>query len=466
VAQITDLLAGDSFCVIPAGSTTLGASVSNMGATTLGYIEAPTSGAEKEEWDALGAAAPTVGSDCAPGALAHINHAHDIDQTSIDVEHAKFGKRLDELSAENDDVAGLRNDETHDSVEHRTCRQQELIDCNTKRVCDTQLHALWTTWHGYEQTLSEKHILFRDHFCELNGTSASVRTTSTGYMTQWVSAESLISGAKQLYETKRTICVGAYTTLNTQTETCETRQGELQSSSWCYNDEVVTTRSTFTAEWAALLEQYGWHTEVKTIANDVSECAATFQIDTACQCSLDGATVAAAVCPPAPSGTVETVKIAEHDRIQEWVTLKVVQCLLVAVGEQNGVPCDSSTTNQVTTDCNQLRGDESIAHLLINYPRPPPTPLDCYLREVKPFDVFDAVGHIYTDFETKFEICVPVTPKVPCTTEYYAQEFQNIGIDSVNPITNLGAWPVAPFSSSNPACNPEPSCKPQTSCTR
>jgi len=385
-----------------------------------------------------------VGGVCTPGVLAHIKHAHDVDQQRIYTEHAKFGSYLRDLALKNAAVATLRDADTKLSDEHlkcrhdvgnlNTCDRDDLTDCDEKKFCDikvkcdTELFKIWETWHQCETKLAEYHVSFHDYFCDLhtaNSTDPAWRISSVTHMSSWITQEEKCRSHQTEYEKEVTVCQVDYSNLVTRGGECDKKQVELQQKSCEYAEEVKTVVDDFMIKWSAQDNHYGWYFGEPTQAS-----------------------------PPVRLGVVHTVKLLEYDRVSEWTTLDVVRCLMDAVREKNGQPCDDTTeeAKKIVGRCQNQRFTTDVSHLNVTYPEPPPLPKLC-----------DKVGSdprsIYPVYDAEIDVCLPVEPPRPCTPAYKVQEF---AYGSNGP---LPTFPAPPFNEFNPACNPQPECDPKHTCT-
>jgi hypothetical protein len=106
--------------------------------------------------------------------------------------------------------------------------------------------------------------------------------------------------------------------------------------------------------------------------------------------------------------TKENVAISEADRIREFVTLNMVQCLLKKIEEKNGTKCDESTDEADTIIKNCETSTVVTIHLEIDYPcspdRPNHDPIKCYpgtpvcYREER-YKVIEEFGFCFSDHE-------------------------------------------------------------------
>jgi len=200
----------------------------------------------------------------------------------------------------------------------------------------------------------------------------------------------------------------------------------LQKKSCEYAERVKTVVDEFMEKWNAQDAHYGWYEGAHTQPSP----------------------------PVRPGGVVHEVKQEEYDRVSEWTTLDVVRCLMEAVREKNGQPCDDTTEEAKETvgRCQNRRFTTDVTHLNVTYPEPPSLPELCSLvgsqlpRSIYPVD------------DPNVTVCLPVEPPRPCTPAYTLQEF---AFGSNGP---LPTFPAPPFNELNPACNPQPECDPIHTC--
>jgi len=372
---------------------------------------------------------------CTPGVLAHIQHAHDVDQTTINDEHGKFAQYLSDLTEANVGVGSAEGQESTASDNHKQCRFQEnSTECTNKRNCDKHLFNLWQAWYEDEQQLSTDHGLFSSHFCAAvgapspNGTDALFRTTAVPLMNSWIESEAETVITKDKYEFHVEFCKNNYTALTDKGEECDAFQKTLQTKSCEYAKKVELARHTLNCEWDRTVVTYGWFEGPhQKLVDDAANVGEKVWQDIA----------------GLPDGIVLLRKREEQLRIQEFETLKVVQCLMEEIRSRNGVPCTEETQTVELTKCQEVRHDVNATHLKINYPAPPAKPEDCTGRTVK-----NCLA------EEVCPPCLPVLQPIPCSEAYATQEF-----------TPIDRFPAAPFSATNPACNDQPECNPDDACS-
>ena len=301
------------------------------------------------------------------------------------------------LAQRNQDVFQLNQEEQQASHQHKTCRDVEKIKCDHKRECEMELYRLWTSWVTEEEDLREIHASISGHFCppDANGTLHTFRVTSVPYMQQYMAQKIIVDEAEVAYDLKRPICEDKHYLLDVKSAECNTHQTTLEEMACSHAMKISEVLGIYYTDHAQAASAYN--------------CAA------------------------------EEIMQLERDRKREWITLQVVNCLLIRIREQNGVPCDDSNggvTDEVGV-CEERHGlavcstEEGDPRLCLEYPEIPPHPPLCPARH-------QVVG-----------ACLPVVQPIPCEGEWHSQEY-----------ASLPAVPEPPFSETNPGCNAYPECVP------
>jgi len=303
-----------------------------------------------------------------------IEHASRVSQENLYTSHKEFFATLKNLNAGLSSIADLESDETSKSQAHIKCRkEEEAPKCKTKTDCDKSLYEYWDTWYKHELDLHRDHLTFHGHFCVENGTHIDIRSTSASYMTDWMVTEERVRSAASKYTKQVELCNTAYTELSKQNEACNIMQTALEKAACAHAEKVSETVINF-------------HTDfVKNVA--------------------------------AYETLVNHTKHMQADRIKEYTTLEVVQCLLHRVTERNGAPCDETTDTleKELTECRERRHVVDSTHLNLTYPCIPPIPVACSSR--------DSLSN-----------CMPIVQPHPCGTSFITQEY-----------AELPALPEAPF---------------------
>jgi len=328
-----------------------------------------------------------------------INNESATDQLSLYETHAMYAANERDLATDNLEVYQVEAEETTTSGLHKLCRGLEADKCQLKRICDMELYGLYVAWTEEEETLKETHHWIDGQFCVpgevidgewvggVNGTLEAFRTRVIPYMHEYRTQKPIVDLAITTYNAKIPLCDTKVTYLDTKSGECNEKQSELESLACRHAELISSTLSRYHSEYT--------------------------RVDSIYQLLL------------------ETVLRKQEDRIQEYVTLKVVNCLLGRVHERNGRPCDESTgeVDEELSHCEEERLDVDYTHLELVYPPAPPLVPNCPSRS-------EVVG-----------ACQPVLQPMPCNNDYHQQEYGA-----------LPAVPEEPFSETNPGCNAYPAC--------
>jgi len=317
------------------------------------------------------------------------------DQQFIYSLHARFDVIRNELAVSNQEVFQLNAEEQEFSVNHKSCRATEHIKCEDKRNCEMEMYRRWTIWVEEEESLKVIHDHIDAHFCppEANGTLHTFRVHSVPLMEQYMAQKIVVEEAESTYDEHVPVCRDAHSALDAQSAMCNSLQTNLEEKACAHAQKISEVLTTYYNDFANAESAY--------------HCA------------------------------VQEIMELERDRKREWITLQVVNCLLIRIREQNGVPCDDATggvTEQVGI-CEERHGiqvctnEEGEPRLCLEYPPVPPHPPACPARD-------QVIG-----------VCLPVVQPTPCCGEWHNQEY-----------AELPAVPVAPFSATNPGCNAYPEC--------
>jgi len=324
------------------------------------------------------------------------------DQAFIHSLHRRFEVIRQSLNTSNLEVFQLNSEEQRLSGEHKGCRDHEHQKCEGKRNCEMELYRLWTQWVSEEEDLREIHNHIWGHFCPpgTNGTLHSFRVQSVPWMQQYMAQKVVVDTAEVTYDNKVPNCRITHAELDEQSSQCNVLQTNLEETACSLGLKINEVLTTYYNDFAQAESSY--------------HCA------------------------------VQEIMELERDRKREWITLQVVNCLLVRIREVNGAPCDESTgtvTSQVgiceeqhsravcsPADATSTTSGEP--RLCLDYPAVPLDPDFCPARD-------QVVG-----------VCLPVLQAMPCAGEWHNQEY-----------ANLPAVPLAPFSHENPGCNAYPECE-------
>lgn len=345
-------------------------------------------------------------------------------------EWARFNAAIDTLKTANT-VAHQRNEEERQaSTNHKNCRAEEKIDCDEKRDCEMHLYSLWGTWVTEETELREVHAQIDGHFCVqdsngnyiMNGTLHSFRVQSVPYMESYLEKKEDCDTAETNYDNYVPTCNTKHNDLNQKSLDCNGMQTTLETKACNHATQVYTTLQNFHSTWQALHASY--------------------------------------------QGITDLVYRQTEDRLQEYRTLTIVQCLLNRTREFNGRPCDESTgsVDVQMAHCEEAGNNTQICAdrplLCPTWQPPPPTPDNCAAR-ITVDGTYNAAGEYVANMPLVGLNCLP-TPQPFCVDPnnqdaWYINEMQE-GEISPGVYNVLPPVPVPVFSETNPGCNAYPLC--------
>lgn len=325
-----------------------------------------------------------------------IADASEVDQGLLNSMHAQFEAALAALELGNRRIHQMNEEREALSTQHKLCRLEEEDKCRNKVTCDYHLYDLWKTFVDEESEMRFIEGNINEHFCVqdehgyyiANGTVAIFRATSIPYMTSFISQKVRVDMAEDHYDNFNPYCQSNYTALDEKTADCDALQFALESSACTHAEAVRTVQTEFSIAWNDALFAYNL--------------------------------------------TVAEVKLQEIDRIAEYRTLTVVQCLLDRVHQRNGRPCDESTDEAAMeiTICEEVRRTTDITWLELIYHIVEPHPQYCADRHA-------VIGR-----------CYPEMPHFPCQPQYINEEYGS-----------LPEVPMPEFSETNSHCNIRPDCQ-------
>lgn len=316
------------------------------------------------------------------------------DQRFINSLYSRFDEIRNALSAGNQEIFQLNEEEVAESNLHKSCRNTEHQKCEDKRNCEMEMYRKWTIWVTEEEELREIHTRIHGHFCPpgANGTLHAFRVSSVPMMQSYMAQKIVVDAAESAYDLHVPECHTSHSALDHQSSVCNAHQTTLEQKACSHAAKINEVLTTY--------------------YNDIAQATAAYNC------------------------AVEEIMQLEADRKREWITLQVVNCLLNRVHEQNGRPCDTETgevedqigiceQGHYVDVCNPEEGEP---RLCLVYPPIPPCPPSCSSRAPE-------------------GICIPQENPVPCGGDWIAQEYQG-----------LPAVPAPPFSETNPGCNAYPEC--------
>jgi len=376
-----------------------------------------------------------------------IEHASRTAQAYLYEKHNEFQALKDELVQRNGEVNIINTEEQAASLSHKQCRSIHVLGaehsdsslsqeqmCIEKQNCEMELYRLWILWVESEEDLKVTHDQFEDHVCppDANGTDHGYRLSSLPMMTEYLRKKTFAEDAEIAYDTYRPNCFVTHDALEDRSVTCNAHQTTLEDKACQHALKISEVLEWFHREYDRATVEY----------NDA----------------------------------VETERQEEAIRHDEYIALRVVNCLLDRIHELNGVPCDASTgVDEEVGHCeesHQLSVCDENPVLCLIYPPVPPTPPDCLSRsqveystalyplpeiascswaeclsgEVGASCSFELGGECTPVTHAGGE-CLPVVQPWPCNADFRSQEY-----------AALPAVPVAQFTENNPGCNVYPEC--------
>jgi len=321
------------------------------------------------------------------------------DKKWMEHEHEKFDKALTELNTGEIQIRHHRTQQRVASMAHSRCRREESRKCNKKCNCETEMESMWKEWEVAETQLVKDHDIFRDdHFCKdgANGTLQTFRDSVEPSMTAWIGSKQQCDKTATLYNKKVEKCDKTNKALDDKSAECNTKQSAVEASACAAAQTFYDVMTNFHTTWPQLHASY--------------------------------------------QGVTDLIYQQTQDRKQEHTTLKVVECLLRRVHQQNGRPCDEHT-NSVTTvvgQCEQEGLDLDSCKVAINICTNGDYDAECP----------EQIKDICPDYKKP-----PIAPgrsdpePYPCGPKWIEDERKDLPI-----------LPQEPFTAENPGCNAYPPC--------
>jgi len=283
--------------------------------------------------------------------LGDITRAHDQDTQDLAVQHAQFQVLLDEYAARIDGIDAEMTAFLESSRLHKACRSVESHKCGLSRKCEEELIVKWRDVKREEQIMREIHGHIHEEWCitrtegqpwdaigdpwgwtdETQPEGAETSQTITHYpiidyenpirvVRAWsvtkfreYSAQIIVvERAWELYNAKLLECATLEDDLPIQTLQCDELQDTLQADSCSAAADTRDARKAFGEAWHIRLENYYvlW----------------------------------------------DAVQLKVQDRMREWETIKIVDCLLQTVHSHvihsidSGEPCPTIESHPAQTE--------------------------------------------------------------------------------------------------------------------
>lgn len=291
---------------------------------------------------------------------------HEADQNYLDGLFAAFAGIEVWLAGQALAVENLRKEENRTSTEHKTCRAEEQVDCDELHQCEVELQELWDEVLTTESHLHVEHEAVDGLFCNesVNGTAGVFRFQAVTNFKLWIEKENLTAIAWVAYQEHVPVCVQHWHNLIEKRAECAIKQGSLETASCNLGHEAATVAIQLREDWTHAIFAY--------------------------------------------DAAAHSIKLQEHDRKLEYVTLQTVQCLISQIHERTAsAPCDNDTHPEETaneiTNCETMETNTS--HLDIHYNNTPAEPLP---PSAFPPCTPEYVEREYAEFNNYTEGCVEV----------------------------------------------------------
>jgi len=322
-------------------------------------------GATPDVQEFIGATTTEIDGD--DGIKSEIQAEHDADQRYVDTLMGRFQTAVDTL-ADSLTVVGVHQTGCEDSGRvHHQCRAEEAFACARSRRCEEQLRTLWVHVKTAEEDLREKHSEIHGERCvelptcsidlclgrpnqlpeepypnplpqephclthcmDWSRTSSyplldyahgvvELRDWSVTHFEQYKVKKEVVERAWEAYNLKLSTCSDLEADLDAKSPVCDEAQHDMHRQCCMYSEQNMNARETFGQEWDSLMRSY---TQAK-MAKDLDQM----------------------------------------DRIAEWETLTIVECLLRHVYDSveenldSGAPCptidsDPEGVTRAIEDC-------------------------------------------------------------------------------------------------------------------
>jgi len=275
--------------------------------------------------------------------LVAIQNEHDSDQLAIDGVCTRFTTAVNELADVRDQASVYATAYESSSVAHQTCRAEEAYVCARSRRCEEQLRLLWLRVKEAEQEMREIHDSIHDEWCVHPPTFSKIseniedcanglpnndeapgrfpnalptephvlshcmdwsdsspyptldlpqdvrdfRHLSVTHFETYIIKKEAVELAWSAYNTKIVECSGFEDALEAKIPVCDQAQTDMRAAACAAAEHSITSRAAFAEKW-------------HDIIGDLNSAR-------------------------------REKDILQMDRITEWETLKIVQCLLTHV---------------------------------------------------------------------------------------------------------------------------------------
>jgi len=267
-----------------------------------------------------------------------IEAGHDTDLQLLNDLWTAFDDTRDQLAQGEASVVQFQAEEHLASVAHKGCRNTEQGICFDLRQCEEEMVDLWDEVYSQEREFGHLSGGIDAQWCaeNANGTTLMFRASAEAKMSFWITHKMYVDEAWAAYHVQVPICQQLLINLQVKTTQCDQEQLELEAASCELAHHAADVAIRLRDDWTRASFAY--------------------------------------------SRAVASVRQQEQDRIQEYTTLRSVQCLMSQIHDRTersrNEPCDNQTHPEETAhdidDCITMEFD--ISHLQIDYNSIPPEP--------------------------------------------------------------------------------------------
>lgn len=230
------------------------------------------------------------------GVLPAIEDASLQDQALLNAHWGLFQRALDGLEEGLEELRALQEGHETATQHHTQCRSLESQACSAKVDCDYELFDLWRDFATEERLLRTYARAFDGHFCPGNGTDPEFRRRNPLLMNTWKDQKVVVDRVHGYYDPKRLECEEFFAALDQKSATCNAGKTNLEEVACDHASLAIRVRSQFTCDWQHAIDTY--------------------------------------------DRTEKEARVLQVDRVREWRTLTMVDCLLSQTTLRNGRPCE------------------------------------------------------------------------------------------------------------------------------
>jgi len=334
-------------------------------------VQLMKNGATPDVQEFIGATTNEIGGE--GGIMEQIQREHDADQLYVDTLMARFQTAVDTLTNSMIAIGVHKSGCENSGRAHHQCRAEEAFACARSRRCEEQLRSLWVHVKAAEEDLREKHTEIHGERCvdglhaaeeiscsielclghpnqlpqepypnplphephclthcmDWSHTSSyplldyahgmvTMRDWSVEHFGYYKVKKEVVERAWQAYNLKLSTCSDFEADLDAKSPVCDEAQRDMHAQCCTFSEQNMDAREAFGQEWTSLMRSYN---QAK-VAKDLDQM----------------------------------------DRIAEWETLTIVECLLnhvyssVEESIAEGTPCvtedsDPDGVTRAIEDC-------------------------------------------------------------------------------------------------------------------